>query len=280
MEKAEFHGGTPTAKQEQEMRERLARLSADPRILHLLQEQAIPAAELRQYPTQFDRWLLDQWRCEGCRGLGQCKQKQRGMPFMSAKDESDLRFGCQNDVDFISASFVRRAEDVNAIRKILIEEGKPKIQIIAKIENQEGFDNLESILEAADGVMFDDVFNAPVFNMPGDGGLMKTDIAEKDGKYNLTVDMPGFRKEDIKVSLFKGNLTVSASHNENKDQKDEKGNVIRQERYSGSCSRTFYVGDNVKEEDITAAYTNGVLELSFPSAVKKAEEEKKFIDIK
>jgi HSP20 family protein len=128
--------------------------------------------------------------------------------------------------------------------------------------------------------MFDDVFNAPVFNMPGDGGLMKTDIAEKDGKYNLTVDMPGFRKEDIKVSLFKGNLTVSASHNENKDQKDEKGNVIRQERYSGSCSRTFYVGDNVKEEDITAAYTNGVLELSFPSAVKKAEEEKKFIDIK
>lgn len=79
MEKAEFHGGTPTAKQEQETRERLARLSADPRILHLLQEQAIPAAELRQYPTQFDRWLLDQRRCEGCRGLGQCKQKQRGM---------------------------------------------------------------------------------------------------------------------------------------------------------------------------------------------------------
>lgn len=82
-----------------------------------------------------------------------CPGVKLSMPFMSAKDESDLRFGCQNDVDFISASFVRRAEDVNAIRKILIEEGKPKIQIIAKIENQEGFDNLESILEAADGVM-------------------------------------------------------------------------------------------------------------------------------
>ncbi len=75
------------------------------------------------------------------------------MPFLSEKDESDLRFGCQNDVDFISASFVRRASDVHAIRKILIEEGKPKINIIAKIENQEGYDNLESILEAADGVM-------------------------------------------------------------------------------------------------------------------------------
>lgn len=75
------------------------------------------------------------------------------MPFLSEKDEADLRFGCQNDVDFISASFVRRPSDVNQIRKILIEEGKPRIQIIAKIENQEGYDNLDAILEAADGVM-------------------------------------------------------------------------------------------------------------------------------
>lgn len=75
------------------------------------------------------------------------------MPFLSAKDEADIRFGCQNDVDFIFASFTRRAADVNAIRKICIEEGKPRIQIIAKIENQEGYDNVDSILEAADGVM-------------------------------------------------------------------------------------------------------------------------------
>lgn len=75
------------------------------------------------------------------------------MPFISKKDEEDLRFGCKNDVDFVAASFVRRAEDVNKIRSILIEEGKPTIQIIAKIENQEGYDNLDSILEAADGVM-------------------------------------------------------------------------------------------------------------------------------
>ena len=75
------------------------------------------------------------------------------MPFLSEKDEEDIRFGCRNDIDFIFASFVRRPSDVNAIRKILIEEGKPRINIIAKIENQEGFDNLVSIIEASDGVM-------------------------------------------------------------------------------------------------------------------------------
>ncbi|MDR1795566.1 MAG: pyruvate kinase [Erysipelotrichaceae bacterium] len=75
------------------------------------------------------------------------------MPFISEKDEADLRFGCKQDVDFIAASFVRRAEDVLAIRSILQEEGKPKINIISKIENQEGYDNLIEILEVSDGVM-------------------------------------------------------------------------------------------------------------------------------
>jgi pyruvate kinase len=75
------------------------------------------------------------------------------MPFISAKDEADIRFGCKMDVDYIAASFVRRREDVLAIRKILISESRDNIQIIAKIENQEGFDNLRDILEVADGVM-------------------------------------------------------------------------------------------------------------------------------
>ena len=75
------------------------------------------------------------------------------MPFISEKDDSDLRFGARNGVDFIAASFVRREEDVLAVRKILEEEGHPEIEIIAKIENQEGYDNLESILKVADGVM-------------------------------------------------------------------------------------------------------------------------------
>jgi pyruvate kinase len=75
------------------------------------------------------------------------------MPFISEKDAADIRFGCKMDVDFIAASFTRRREDVLAIRKILISEGKDHIQIIPKIENQEGFDNLRDILEVSDGVM-------------------------------------------------------------------------------------------------------------------------------
>lgn len=75
------------------------------------------------------------------------------MPFVSEKDEADVRFGARNGVDFIAASFVRRASDVNAIRDILIEEGHPEIEIIAKIENQEGYNNLNAILSVADGVM-------------------------------------------------------------------------------------------------------------------------------
>ncbi len=75
------------------------------------------------------------------------------MPFVSVKDDADIRFGCQNDVDYIAASFVRRADDVLQIRKILSEEGKDKIKIIAKIENQEGYENLDSILDVVDGIM-------------------------------------------------------------------------------------------------------------------------------
>lgn len=75
------------------------------------------------------------------------------MPFVSKKDEADIRFACQNGCDFIAASFVRRAQDVNEIRAILLEENRPEMQIIAKIENQEGYENIDEILEAADGIM-------------------------------------------------------------------------------------------------------------------------------
>jgi pyruvate kinase len=75
------------------------------------------------------------------------------MPFISAKDDADIRFGCKHNVDYIAASFTRRAQDIQEIRQILIEEGQPRIQIIAKIENQEGYDNIREILEVADGVM-------------------------------------------------------------------------------------------------------------------------------
>ena len=113
------------------------------------------------------------------------------MPFLSAKDKDDIRFGCQNDVDFIFASFVRRASDVHAIRKILIEQGKPRINIIAKIENQEGFDNVEEILEAADGVM----------------------VARGDlGVEIPTMMVPVYQKAIIRQANMAGKPVITATH--------------------------------------------------------------------
>ena len=100
--------------------------------------------------------------------------------------------------------------------------------------------------------VFDDMFTSPIFNARNDM-VMKTDITEKDGNYMLDMELPGCRKEDIHLELNDGYLNVSASRNTNKEEKDDKGNLIRQERYSGSFSRSFYVGENVKEEDIKAS---------------------------
>ena len=124
--------------------------------------------------------------------------------------------------------------------------------------------------------LFDDMF--PSFNTRNTA-LMKTDIREKDGKYLLDIDLPGYQKEDNKISIFNGNLTISAEHNESNEEKDAKGNILRKERYSGSCSRTFYVGDAIKESDIHASFNNGILTIDFPSEAKKQEEETKYIDI-
>lgn len=124
--------------------------------------------------------------------------------------------------------------------------------------------------------LFDDVFSAPFFNREM---LMKTDITEKDGKYDLSVELPRYKKEDVKISLYKGNLTIEASHNTSNDEKDEKGKVVRQERYSGSCSRTFYVGDSVKEDDVHASFNDGVLHISIPTETKQEKENTKFIGI-
>ena len=113
------------------------------------------------------------------------------MPFISLKDDEDIKFGCENDVDFIAASFVRRPEDVMAIRKIITSMGKPKIQIIAKIENQEGFDNLESILEVSDGVMV----------ARGDLGV------EVETAY-----VPIYQKKIIAAANRKGKAVITATH--------------------------------------------------------------------
>ena len=121
--------------------------------------------------------------------------------------------------------------------------------------------------------VFDDMFTSPIFNARNDM-VMKTDITEKDGNYMLDMELPGCRKEDIHLELNDGYLNVSASHNTSKDEKDDKGNVIRQERYSGTFSRSFYVGENVREEDIKASYDNGELKITFPKAQEKLPEKK------
>ena len=121
--------------------------------------------------------------------------------------------------------------------------------------------------------MFDDMFTSPFFTNRSDM-VMKTDITEKDGYYTLDMELPGCKKEDIHLELNDGYLNVSASHNTSKDEKDDKGNVIRQERYSGTFSRSFYVGENVKEEDIKASYENGELKITFPKEQEKLPEKK------
>ncbi len=109
-------------------------------------------------------------------------------------------------------------------------------------------------------------------------GLMRTDVEVKDGLYLMKMDLPGYDKNDIKAELKDGYLTISAEKNENHEEKNEDGYVMR-ERYSGSCSRSFYVGSNVTEEDIQAAFQNGTLCLSFPAEPSKKEEERKLITI-
>ena len=127
--------------------------------------------------------------------------------------------------------------------------------------------------------VFDSFFDDPFF----EGGkrkhndLMKTDIKEKDGNYILEIDIPGYNKEDIQIELENGYLTVTAKTNNNVDE--EKDGYIYKERFTGECSRSFYAGENVKEEDIKASFKNGTLVLTFPKEETKQLESKKLIQI-
>ena len=132
--------------------------------------------------------------------------------------------------------------------------------------------------------LFDDWMRLPVERENHRGyraaELMKTDIKDVDGNYELSIDLPGFHKEDVKIQLKDGYLNIQAARTENKDEKDNNGKFIHRERYTGQCSRSFYVGKDVEHEDIHAKYDNGVLTVTFPKEAKKKEpEEKKFISI-
>ena len=110
--------------------------------------------------------------------------------------------------------------------------------------------------------------------------IMKTDVKEKDNAYEVTIDLPGFKKEDIKGEIKDGYLVITASTNTENEDKDEDGKYIRRERYSGTCSRSFYVGEDVKEDDIKAKFEDGTLKVVIPKKEEKHEvEQAKYIAI-
>jgi len=121
--------------------------------------------------------------------------------------------------------------------------------------------------------LFDDFFNDPFFTVsPGKSfdSMMKTDIQDNGSDYLLEVELPGFRKEDIKAELKDGYLAVSAAREENKEEKDKNNKFVRRERFTGSCRRSFYVGESITQEDMKAAFENGILKIQFPKEAPKA----------
>ena len=131
--------------------------------------------------------------------------------------------------------------------------------------------------------LLDDFFEDPFDNYAyamNTSNLMKTDVKDTDQGYEITMNLPGVKKEDVKAELKDGYLTISASTNSNKDEKDGNGRYIRRERYSGSCSRSFYVGEDVTQDEIKAKFENGALTLLVPKKDQKpAVEDKKYISI-
>ena len=129
--------------------------------------------------------------------------------------------------------------------------------------------------------LFDDFFdfNYPTFRYDTTE-LMKTDIKETDNGYEVTMNLPGVKKEYVRGELKNGYLTMQPTSNTSKDEKDNDGRYIRRERYAGTCSRSFYVGDAVTQEDIKAKFENGTLTLDIPKKdAKPAVEQKKYISI-
>lgn len=141
--------------------------------------------------------------------------------------------------------------------------------------------------------MFDDFFDFPFFDdkdmkkmekqLYGRRGknLMKTDVREKADSYELTMDLPGFKKDEVTAQLKDGYLTISAAKGLDKDEQEkESGKYIRRERYAGACRRSFYVGEDIAEEDIKASFKHGILKLSIPKKeAKAAVEDKHYIAI-
>ena len=127
--------------------------------------------------------------------------------------------------------------------------------------------------------LFEDMFSDPFFERK-ESRLMKTDIKEKGNSYIIDVDLPGYEKENIEIEMENGYLKVTAkTTSQSINESNENERYIHKERFYGECSRSFYVGDNVKEEDVKASFKNGILSLCVPKQEQKRLEEKKKIQI-
>lgn len=109
--------------------------------------------------------------------------------------------------------------------------------------------------------------------------IMKTDVRETDNSYEVDIDLPGFKKDEVNVDLKDGYLTISAAKGLDKDEKTSEGKYIRQERYTGACSRSFYVGTDLQPKDVSAKFTDGILELTFPKEAPKKEPDVTRVEI-
>ena len=132
---------------------------------------------------------------------------------------------------------------------------------------------------------FDDFYKPAVKRSPRRvytpvNSIMKTDVKETDTAFELDIDLPGYKKEDVQAQLKDGYMTITASSHKENSEKNEEGKYIRRERYAGTCSRSFYVGEDVTQEDIKAKFEDGILKVTVPKKEAKPQvEEKKYISI-
>lgn len=139
------------------------------------------------------------------------------------------------------------------------------------------FGNVEDLFD------FDNFFrpagNTVRYNMPS-ANMMRTDVKELQTGYELDIDLPGYKKDNIKIELKNGYLTIGVESGQNQEEKDQEGKYIRRERYYGTCSRSFYVGEDVTQEDIKAKFEDGILKVSVPKKeAKPVIEESRYIPI-
>ncbi len=128
--------------------------------------------------------------------------------------------------------------------------------------------------------LFDDIFDEPMFGR-NDNKIMKTDIKEHENGYEIIVDLPGYNKNNLHLSIEDGYLTVNAKQEKEHNEKDDHGKFVRRERFFGECSRSFYVGDEISEEDINAEFKNGILKVEIPKKqIENKTKEVKQIPIK